>query len=249
VKKYPVTTRQLAGHLAGIRHYHTGSPEAHRADLVRTKHYTSVTEALEIFSQDTLLYQPGTQYHYSSYGWSLVGAVIEGASGQKYLDYMQGNVWKPLGLQRTSGARADSLLADRSAAYEATGERAAANDPSYNYPGAGLLSTAEDLVTYGNALLQGGYFDRSLTHELLFTSQKTADGTPTGYGLGWNILKDKAGRTVWFHRGLLPDGSGFLVLYPEEKLVLAFLANSPEGAHLDVEQLGNLFCSNRKESK
>ncbi|MBD0256193.1 MAG: serine hydrolase, partial [Cytophagales bacterium] len=245
VKKHPVTTRQLAGHLAGIRHYHTGSPEAHRADLVRTKHYASATEALEIFGQDTLLYQPGTRYHYSSYGWSLVGAVIEGASGQKYLDYMQANIWQPLGLKRTYGARADSLLPDQSASYEATGGKAATGDPSYNYPGAGLLSTAEDLVAYGNALLQGGYFDGSLARELLFTSQQTADGKPTGYGLGWNILQDKAGRTVWFHRGLLLDGSGFLVLYPEEKLVLAFLANSPEGAHLDAEQLGNLFTARR----
>lgn len=241
VKKYPVTTRQLAGHLAGIRHYHTGSAEAHRADLVRTKHYASATEALEIFGQDTLLCPPGTRYHYSSYGWSLVGAVIEGASGQKYLDYMHGKVWKPLGLQRTDGARADSLLPDRSASYEATGEKATTGDPSYNYPGAGLLSTAEDLVTYGNALLQGGYFDRTMVQELLFTSQTTADGKPTGYGLGWNVLKDKAGRTVWFHRGLLLDGSGFLVLYPEEKLVLAFLANSPEGAHLDIERLAAVF--------
>jgi CubicO group peptidase (beta-lactamase class C family) len=249
VKKYPVTTRQLAGHLAGIRHYHTGSAEAHRADLVRTKHYASATEALEIFGRDTLLYPPGTRYHYSSYGWSLVGAVIEGASGQKYLDYMHGKVWKPLGLQRTDGARADSLGADRSTQYEATGERAADTDPSYNYPGAGLLSTAEDLVAYGNALLQGGYFDRGQAQALLFTSQQTADGKPTGYGLGWNVLKDRAGRTVWFHRGLLPDGSGFLALYPEEKLVLSFLANSPEGAHLDVEQLGNLFCGDRKGSK
>ncbi len=248
VKQYPVTTRQLAGHLAGIRHYHTGSPEAHRADLVRTKHYASATEALEIFGQDTLLYPPGTRYHYSSYGWSLVGAVIEGASGQKYLDYMHDKVWKPLGLQRTDGARADSLGADRSTQYEATGEKAAAVDPSYNYPGAGLLSTAEDLVTYGNALLQGGYFDRGQAQALLFTSQQTADGKPTGYGLGWNVLKDKAGRTVWFHRGLLPDGSGFLALYPEEKLVLAFLANSPEGAHLNAEELGNLFCGDRKGS-
>jgi CubicO group peptidase (beta-lactamase class C family) len=241
VKKYPVTTRQLAGHLAGIRHYHTGSPEAHRADLVRTKHYASATEALEVFGNDTLLYPPGTRYHYSSYGWSLVGAVIEGASGQNYLDYMRANIWEPLGLKRTYGARADSLLPDRSASYEATGEKAATGDPSYNYPGAGLLSTAEDLVAYGNALLQGGYFDRGLARELLFTSQQTTDGTPTGYGLGWNILKDKAGRTVWFHRGLLLDGSGFLVLYPEEKLVLAFLANSPEGAHLDIEKLAAVF--------
>jgi CubicO group peptidase (beta-lactamase class C family) len=111
---------------------------------------------------------------------------------------------------------------------------------SFNYPGAGLVSTAEDLVTFGTELLRGSYFNRQLVPQL-FTSQKTTDGTPTHYGLGWNIIKDSNGRTVWFHAGRLLDGSGYLVIYPDEELVFAFLSNSPAGAEFDIQKLASIY--------
>jgi CubicO group peptidase (beta-lactamase class C family) len=110
VKKYPITTRQLAGHLAGIRHYDTSSAEAHYQDMVRNQYYESATAALAIVQTDTLLFKPGTRYHYSSYGWSIIGAVLEGAGKQPYLPNMQKNIWQPLGMLHTSGAVKDSLL-------------------------------------------------------------------------------------------------------------------------------------------
>ncbi|HEX6643571.1 MAG TPA: serine hydrolase domain-containing protein, partial [Gemmatimonadales bacterium] len=72
-KRYPITTRLVAGHLAGIRHY-AGN------EFLSMRPYASVTEGLEIFQHDSLLFHPGTRYLYSSYGWNLVSAVIEGAS-------------------------------------------------------------------------------------------------------------------------------------------------------------------------
>ena len=74
VKRYPITVRQVAGHLAGIRHYATGEFE-------NREHYATVTEGLAIFAADSLLFEPGTQFSYSSYGYNLLGAVIEGAWG------------------------------------------------------------------------------------------------------------------------------------------------------------------------
>src|SRR5215216_1904021 len=70
-KGYTITTRQLAGHLAGIRHY-TAS------EHLSQKHYSSVGESLNIFKDDPLLFPPGTRFSYSSYGYDLIGAVIEG---------------------------------------------------------------------------------------------------------------------------------------------------------------------------
>lgn len=238
-KKYDITTRELAGHLAGIRHYKTGSQDEHYKDVVRTEHYASSTEAVKVFQEDTLLFKPGTRYFYSSFGWSLIGAVIEGASGQNYLDYMQKNIWKPLNMQHTLGNIADSI-SDRTEGYYPDGTRSSTGDPSYNYPGAGLLSTAEDLALYGDKLLYGSDFKPELVKEL-FTSQHTADEKLTGYGLGWNILKDKNGHMVYFHRGSLLDDSGYIVLYPDDQLVIAFLANSPEADKFDIQELGAIF--------
>src|SRR5690606_18156796 len=116
-KKYPVTTRQLAGHLGGIRHYAEN-------ELIRKQHYNNALESISIFKSDTLLFKPGTQYHYSSYSWCLIGAVVEKISNQTYLDYMLENIWKPLRMTHTYGDVVDSTMADRSKFYYVTGEEA-----------------------------------------------------------------------------------------------------------------------------
>jgi len=72
----------LAGHLAGIRYYG-------ESDFAVTQkgapHYDNVSAALGIFRNDPLLFQPGTKYSYSSYGWNLISAVMEGTSGDARL--------------------------------------------------------------------------------------------------------------------------------------------------------------------
>ncbi len=98
-KKYIITTRQLAGHLGGIRDYYGNMSDLR--DLVRNEHYHNSTDAIKIFENDSLVYKPGDRFHYSSFGWNLIGAVIEGASGQKYLDYMEQTIWKPVGMLNT----------------------------------------------------------------------------------------------------------------------------------------------------
>lgn len=235
-KPYHITTKQLAGHTAGIRHYRPN--DVH--DFVRTQHYKTATEALPIFQHDSLLFEPGTQYRYSSYGWNLIGAVIEGASGQSFLNYMNRNVWVPLGMTSTYGDRADSLMPNRSQFYSESGQVAPYEDLSYKYAGGGLLSTADDLVRFGNSFLANTSSDSSLV-KLLFTSQTTRDGKPTYYGLGWNIGRDKNGRRIYWHDGDLSGSSAYLLIYPDDKLIVAFLANAPQGITLDAQRLATLF--------
>src|SRR5881296_3876945 len=88
-KGYPITTRQLAGHLAGIRHYQGD-------EFVLNRRFASVREGLEIFERDSLLFPPGTRFSYSSYGFNLISAVIEGAAREEFLRYMTRNVFRPL---------------------------------------------------------------------------------------------------------------------------------------------------------
>ncbi len=74
-KRWPITTRQLGAHLGGIRGYHPG-------EMLSPAPYATVEDGLVIFSADTLMHEPDTEYLYSSYGWNLLSAVIEGASGE-----------------------------------------------------------------------------------------------------------------------------------------------------------------------
>src|SRR5688572_20049817 len=91
-KRWPVTVRQLLGHLGGLPHYVDRDREQHI-----TVHKTT-REAIAIFEAFDLIAEPGTKYSYSSHGYNLLGAVLEGASGSSYGDYMRKAVWQPLGM-------------------------------------------------------------------------------------------------------------------------------------------------------
>lgn len=238
-KPYPITARQLAGHQAGFRDYKIADVN----DYVRTAHFENATQALDIFKEDTLLFEPGTSYSYSTFGWNLLGAVIEAISGENYLDHMYKNVWHPLGMSNTCGDNSRQTIPNRSKFYDPAGEENDFGDVSYKYPGGGLLSTAGDLVRLGNELLYGNTIDPDLK-KILFQSQQTRDGKETGYGLGWYTGTDRNGRRIWHHAGDGFSSSAHLIIYPDEGLVIAFLANSQYGVAFDMEKMGELFYKN-----
>src|SRR5437764_2569928 len=140
-KGYPITTRQLAGHLAGIRHYRD-------REFFQTRHFATVRDGLAIFQDDSLLFPPGTRFSYSSYGWNLVSAVVEGVAGEDFLPYISAHAFRPLGLTHTAPDRTDSVIPDRTpfsdpdpnGAYHV----APTVDNSYKCAGGGSVSTAED---------------------------------------------------------------------------------------------------------
>lgn len=219
-KRWPITVRQVAGHLAGIRHYRG-------REFLSTRPYRSVREALEVFQDDSLLFEPGTRYAYSSYGWNLLSAVIEGASGRDFLAFMRARIFEPLEMRHTVAEHVDSLIPGRARFYVRDSLGRVLNAPyvdnSVKWAGGGFLSTAEDLVRFGSGLLAGRLL-RPQTVELLFTSQRTRDGRLTGYGIGWFTGERTGQRTVW-HTGGAVGGSSVLVLRPSTQVVVALIAN------------------------
>lgn len=236
IKKYPVTTRQLAGHLAGFRDYN----KTDLSDYIRTEHYTTATQAVQIFKDDTLLFKPGSQFSYSTFGWNLIGAIIEGVTSKSYLDYMSKNIWHSLQLWHTYGDNIYQKHPNRSKFYDATGQQNDLGDISYKYSGGGLLSTTKDLIKLGNELLHGNYID-PMFKAILFETQYTSDKKKTDYGLGWYIGKDKNGHRIWYHAGDSFSGSSYLIIYPDDEMVISFLANGQEGNAFDVYGIGELF--------
>ena len=223
VKRAPITARELAGHVAGIRHYRGN-------EMLIQRHYASVTEALDIFKGDTLLFPPGTRFHYSSYGFNLLSAVMERAAGEPFVQFMTRHVFEPLGLQHTVAEYADSLVPFRAHFYtHADSGNGIVNAPyvdnSYKWAGGGFLSTTEDLARVGQLLLDGALL-KPETRQLLWTSQRTTDGKETGYGMGWFVDRDAAGRRRVYHSGGSVGGTAYLLIYPDQKLVLALLVNS-----------------------
>lgn len=216
-----ITTRQLAGHLGGIRHYQGD-------EFLLNKPFANVRESLKIFENDSLVAPPGTKYSYSTYGWNLISAVMEVAAKQEFLAYMQQSVFDPLGMKNTRPDRAGASDSQRTDFYDSDAQGifvvAPTVDNSFKWAGGGFLSTSEDLTRFGSALLQPGFLKQE-TLDLLFTSQKTLDGKETGYGMGWSILKDVKGHRLMMHSGASIGGTSVLLLHPDSKIVVAMICN------------------------
>jgi len=238
-KRWPITVRQVAGHIAGIRHY--------RGDEnLSARRYATVAEGLGIFAADSLLFEPGTDYSYSSYGWNLLSAVIEGAAGVSFLEFMRREVFEPLGLRSIVAEHTDSLLDWRADFYD-RGEagrlvRSPYVDNSYKWAGGGFISNTEDLVRFAFAHLDGTFL-KPETVQTLWTSQKRRTGEETGYGIGWSSEKDPQGRLVISHTGGSVGGRAVLIVYPEHGVAVAMTSNG-EHAPMSVEnarRIGDLF--------
>jgi CubicO group peptidase (beta-lactamase class C family) len=244
-KRYPLTARQLAGSTSGIRHYQPHDP------TYRMEHYETVNEALRVFQDSPLEFEPNTQYGYSSYGWVLLSAVMEKAAGLSFFTLME-ETWSAMGLKNTSFDYPYRSKTSQSYYYVPgkKGERAQAptENRSFMYAGGGYLSTAEDLVTMGYHFLKESFLPANIV-DTLTTSLLLKDGNPTHYGLGWEIGQNRLGTEVWFHGGNLPTARSHWVIFPEEDIVLAYLCNTGQNIFFNEREahtLAEIFLQAKK---
>lgn len=257
LKSRPITFRMLAGMMSGLRHYRLGSD-----DFFNSTPYGDVLDYVATWQNEPLLFDPGDRYFYSSLGTNLQGAMTQAAGGKPFPDLVQELVFEPLGMTSTSADRVDQIIPQRARYYERTGgERtyrirqtswrdgtrgvllnAPYSDNSNKFPSSGYLTTPEDMVKFGQALLQPGFL-KADTLRQLFTEQKTRDGKPTGYGMNWFIGKDATGAPIYWHTGSSVGGNSVIVLSPRRKLVIAIQTNLTD-SHIDrlPYDLADLFA-------
>ena len=232
-KKWPVTTRQLLGHLSGIRHYKSDE------EFNSTRFYASVTEGLSMFKDDPLLHEPGAKYTYTTFGYSVLGCEVEGASGRKFADYVRENVFVPAGMDRIRVDSVAEIIPNRAQGYRRTKEGELINSPladnSYKVPGGGFVSTVEDLAKFAVAVQSGRLLKRE-TMELMYARQKTKDGKETSYGLGWTLAKRPTGERAVGHSGAQQRVSTFLHMQPDQGLAVVIMSNLERASLGDLAQ-------------
>lgn len=227
VKRWGVTTRHLLGHTSGIRHYGGARNEE---ELFNTKHYTSVVDALEIFKNDSLLFQPGTAHHYSTFGYNVLGCIIEGASGADFLTSIRANVFEPAGMKATRDDDPAAIILRRARGYVRVADGSLRNsravDMSSKLPAGGFITTAEDLARFGAAVMTHRIIGAE-TLEQMLTPVRLADGTIVPYGFGWGLFpgEDWYGEREAFHGGVTPQVSGTLYLLPGRRFAVALFMN------------------------
>lgn len=218
-KKWPVTIRHLLGHVSGIRHYEG-------KELESTLHYYSIADAMILFKNDPLLFEPGTKFEYTTYGYTVIGCAVEGASGQRFEDYMLASVLTPAGMTHTF-VDDFRIVPHRARGYEKDENGDVRNaklmDSSYKVPGGGYVSTPEDLVRFAAAVRTGRLLNPASLNEM-WTALKTTDGKETDYGLGWGFT-DLNGIRIYAHTGGQQGTSTSLLIMPSRDMSSAVMIN------------------------
>ncbi|MBC7186563.1 MAG: serine hydrolase [Calditrichaeota bacterium] len=223
-KPWPITVRQLLGHLGGISHYRNYEVEG------RIKEHKDTRDAIAIFAEFDLVAEPGTRYHYSSYGYNLLGGVIEGAAKQRYGDHLRTHLWHPLGMVNTRMDDPEEVIPNRARGYrlvEGQLRNSEFVDVSSRFAAGGTRSTVLDLLEYARGLESGKVLSPE-SIEAMYTSMVTRGGHYTDYGMGW-VVRPFNGHFCVYHTGGQPETRTLLLLLPRLNFALALAYNFEGG--------------------
>ena len=233
-----LTPRQLASHTAGLPDYeNNGDRMGQMITLCGCRHYASVVDSLTIFDGSDLIYEPGTDFAYSSFDVSLLGAAIAISQEQSFLNVLDRLVFSPLELV-TTGSESDGRdwphLAQFYQQDEGRVRKWKPFDLSQRLPGGGLVSTSSDLVRIGCSWLDPAFISIE-TRQAMWTPQVLRNGkvNEQSYAIGWRYYPDAKwpgddSRALPFahHGGTTKGAMSWLVVYPDYRLSIAVNINT-----------------------
>jgi serine beta-lactamase-like protein LACTB len=178
----PVTLLHLLTHTAGVRHYRD------RSEALLTTRCASAAEALPMFITDPLVGIPGGEESYSTWGFVLASAVLEAAAGTPFDSLLTIRILQPAGMTSTRLDGTDDP-ASRLNYYDVDADGAVSVsvsvDNSCKMGGGGFVASAEDLVRFHNAVLDGGLVPTAAVRQMLGERTTLAAG---GSGPGGEAL-------------------------------------------------------------
>jgi serine beta-lactamase-like protein LACTB len=231
-KKWKFTVRQLLNHTSGIRGYKDGEFDSKTL-------YASTEEAIKVFAYDTLDFEPGTKYEYSTLAYSLLAVIIENVSKTTFEDYLVKNIFIPAEMHNTFLDKQKQIIPNRVKGYEKNFLRNFQNAPladlSIKFAGGGLISNSQDLLLFANALLNGKLI-KPTTMEMMCKRDRLKSGQLLEYGLGFALTIKNDSHTC--------GGTGFvsmLLINPIEKLATVNLINIKDrNLGLPAQDLSNI---------
>lgn len=265
---HAITIRDLLTHTSGMQDY-PGPPEIR--DYAQTMS-VPLDQVVKQLAKQPLLFQPGTQWSYSSPGIEILGRIIEVCSGESYVDYITQHVLKPLGMKDSFFFPPPDKIARIAMVYShkdgklvrAPGSILGGDPAKYRQgavfpaPGWGLYSTAEDLLHLYQMMLNDGvyqghrYLSPFSVH--VMTEPQTSGLNPVGwmrgsdYGLAWEVVTDPLGELAGHTIGTYGHGGAFGTqgwIDPTNSLISILLIQSADGG---VESMTNVFLNMAESS-
>lgn len=216
-----VTIRFLLSHEAGVRDYRNLD------EVFSVAHYATSQDAIKAFVDDPLLFEPGTKTAYSSFGFTMLGAVAEAATGEPFQDLSKDFFRR----YEIMGFDLDDPLAivpKRVRGYSVDKDGKVSNtrayDASNKYPAGGFTASAANYLRFVIAVASGRVLKPEFLQEA-WTAQQTSDGTLSSYGLGWGVSEREGQKMVGFN-GLQPSTTTSFRFLPKQGVGVVALCNA-----------------------
>ncbi len=234
-----ITLKQLAAHSSGIREP-AGNEQNWNGRSI------TLQKSIDFFKNDPLEFVPGWYEAQSTYNYILLGAIMEKATGKYFPDLLNEYILDSLDLTNTVVDNPYFTVAGRTEFFDfnmvSQVVKAAFEDMRYRAPSDGLLSNAEDLVKFGNAILNSEKISKQIRKKLFEPNKLMGDFPPT-MANGWFLQKNKYGELYYGKVGGVTGGGAVLLVIPEEKLVLAVTINLTSNEEIPVFTLFNSFLA------
>jgi len=217
-----ITVKHLLTHTSGIKSYTSMQewPPLWRKDL-------TVQELIDFFKYQPMVSAPGKHWAYNNSGYILLGAIIEKASGRSYEQFIQQNIFEPLGMKQSYYDNSARIIRRRVAGYDKSSDgftNAAYLSMTQPYAAGALASTVDDLALWDSAL----YTERLLKQETLeqaHIAHRLTDGSSTAYGYGW-VISEYAGHRLIEHGGGIHGFRTRAIRIPDDRVFVAVLSNN-----------------------
>ncbi len=220
-----ITVEHLLTHTSGIQSY-TDMPEwlpLWRKDL-------NLKELIGLFKDKPMKFEPGARWAYNNSGYILLGAIIEKVSGMTYEEFLDKNIFKPLGMSHSMYGSTERIIPRRVPGYE-MGAKGFVNasylSMTQPYAAGSLLSSVDDLAAWSDAVFAGRLVGKTWLDKA-FTPYKVVNGESTGYGYGWFIADFDGHRSIE-HGGGINGFTAYEMTFPEDGIFLSILTNSAVG--------------------
>jgi CubicO group peptidase (beta-lactamase class C family) len=227
-----ISVIHLLQHSSGIGGYES------EKETENTKEYPTLRDAMKVFENRELKFSPGSNFYYTSYGYVVLGWVIENVSGLSYEAYVKENILTPAGMHNTGVEKFNEPIENQTKLYTQKNTNPKKYSSKNNKikekdrtnlsnrtPGGGFYSTAEDLLKFGQAILNNQLITEASLDMIWTDSGLKKEGNP--YGMGWFLYGEnpKYGN-VYGHGGTQTGASNQLMILPKEDLVIVIMSNT-----------------------
>jgi CubicO group peptidase (beta-lactamase class C family) len=218
-----ISVEHLLTHTSGIKDYTNDPkwPALWRQDL-------TPAQVVDLVKDAPLEFAPGTKWRYDNTGYTLLGMILEKASGVPYAEFIRTNIFQPLGMTHSLYGSFSAIIPDRAAGYTKGESGAWENAPylsmSQPYAAGSLMSNVDDLVKW-DAAVSAGQLLSATAWAKAFTGYRLTTREDTRYGFGWQLGK-YGDRDIVHHGGGIPGYSTHVLRMPADRVYVVVLANS-----------------------